>query len=370
MSAIPADATGTGKTLLIRNATCVATFDDARTELRDASVLVRGHRIESIGPAAELPAEADEVIDARGHLVMPGLVNTHHHMFQSLTRAVPGVQDAELFSWLRGLYPIWARLTPEMVRVSSQLAMAELPALGLHHQQRPSLHLSRRRAAGRQHRGRHRDRHALRGHPRQHERGRVAGRPASGPRGGARGCDPGRHATRHRTLPRQVARRDGERGRGAVLAVQRQPRPDARVGQPRARLRRAPAHAPGRERPRHRLQPSRSSAARPRSTRRTWAGPGPTCGMRTASSSTPRASHCSPGRPRASPTAPAATCAWPRASRPSGACWTLACRWDWAWTAAPATTARRWWPRRARPCCWRGWVARWSRSAATTGRPR
>ncbi len=113
-------------TLLIRNARCVATFDDARTELRDASVLVSGHRIEAIGPAADLPQTADEVIDAAGHLVIPGLVNTHHHMYQSLTRAIPAVQNAELFSWLRGLYPIWAGLTPEMVRVSTQLAMAEL----------------------------------------------------------------------------------------------------------------------------------------------------------------------------------------------------------------------------------------------------
>ena len=114
------------RTLLIRDAACVATFDDARTELRDASVFVRGHRIEAIGPARALPQQADETLDARGHLVLPGLVNTHHHMFQSLTRAIPAVQDAELFAWLRGLYPIWAGLTPEMVRVSTQLAMAEL----------------------------------------------------------------------------------------------------------------------------------------------------------------------------------------------------------------------------------------------------
>jgi cytosine/adenosine deaminase-related metal-dependent hydrolase len=107
-------------TLLIRNARCVATFDDARRELTDASVFIRDHLIEAIGPAAELPQTADEVIDGRGHLVMPGLVNTHHHMYQSLTRAIPAVQDAELFGWLRALYPIWAGLTPEMVRVSTQ----------------------------------------------------------------------------------------------------------------------------------------------------------------------------------------------------------------------------------------------------------
>ncbi len=124
------DARGSAATLLIRNATCVATFDDARTEWRDASVFIRGHRVEALGAAADLPQQADEVIDARGHLVVPGLVNTHHHMYQSLTRAIPAVQDAELFSWLRGLYPIWAGLTPDMVHASTQLAMAELLLCG------------------------------------------------------------------------------------------------------------------------------------------------------------------------------------------------------------------------------------------------
>ncbi|GAB3192785.1 8-oxoguanine deaminase [Hydrogenophaga aquatica] len=124
----------TDKRLLIDRAACVATFDpalpDPASELRDACVLVHGNRIEWIGPASALTPQqrdsADEVIDARGHLVVPGLVNTHHHMYQSLTRAIPGVQDAELFGWLRGLYPIWAGLMPEMVQVSTQVAMAEL----------------------------------------------------------------------------------------------------------------------------------------------------------------------------------------------------------------------------------------------------
>ena len=117
-------------TLLIHNARCIATLDDAGRELADASIFIRNNLIEHVGPAADLPpglhALADEVIDARHHLVTPGLVNTHHHMFQSLTRAIPAVQNAELFGWLRGLYPIWAGLTPEMVQVSTQVAMAEL----------------------------------------------------------------------------------------------------------------------------------------------------------------------------------------------------------------------------------------------------
>jgi 8-oxoguanine deaminase len=105
-------------------------MDDAGSELRDTSLLIRGNLIERIGSAQELlqarDGQVDEVIDAREHIVMPGMVNTHHHMYQSLTRAIPAVQNAELFSWLRGLYPIWAGLTPEMIRVSTQIAMAEL----------------------------------------------------------------------------------------------------------------------------------------------------------------------------------------------------------------------------------------------------
>ncbi|APW41930.1 8-oxoguanine deaminase [Rhodoferax saidenbachensis] len=120
-------------TLLIHNARAIATFDNTNptqsTELRDASIYIEGNRIAFIGATADLPPhalQAGEVIDACHHLVTPGLVNTHHHMYQSLTRAIPEVQNAELFGWLRGLYPIWAGLTPEMVQVSTQIAMAEL----------------------------------------------------------------------------------------------------------------------------------------------------------------------------------------------------------------------------------------------------
>ncbi len=113
-------------TLLIRNANAVATFDDAGRELRDASIFVRDNVIEAVGPAADLPHEADEVINAQNCVVIPGLINTHHHMYQTLTRAIPAVQDAELFTWLKGLYPIWARMTPDMVHTSALTAMAEL----------------------------------------------------------------------------------------------------------------------------------------------------------------------------------------------------------------------------------------------------
>ncbi len=114
------------RTLLLRHADVVVTMDAARREIRDGAILLEDHRIIAVGPTATLPDTADEVLDLTGHVVLPGLVNTHHHMFQSLTRAVPGVQDAELFGWLQGLYPLWAGLTPEMIRVSTQTAMAEL----------------------------------------------------------------------------------------------------------------------------------------------------------------------------------------------------------------------------------------------------
>ena len=119
-------------TLLIHRAQHLATQDDHNTELPGASVLVCDGRIERILSQDE-PIDAwlannpvDEVIDARKHVVIPGMVNTHHHMVQCLTRAVPQVQSAELFSWLKGLYPIWLGLTPEMVRASTQVAMTEL----------------------------------------------------------------------------------------------------------------------------------------------------------------------------------------------------------------------------------------------------
>jgi len=113
-------------TLLIHNAHTIATLNDAGDELKNASIFVRDNLIEAIGPAHTLQSTADRVIDAQHHVVIPGMVNTHHHMSQSLTRAIPGVQNAELFGWLRGLYPIWAGLQPDMVYASTQTAMAEL----------------------------------------------------------------------------------------------------------------------------------------------------------------------------------------------------------------------------------------------------
>ncbi len=118
------------RTLLLQDATLVATMDDVRREIVGGSVLLRGREIAAVGSPETLAAGADEVIDCRGKILLPGLVNTHHHFFQTLTRAVPAAQDVALFGWLRVLYPMWQRLTPEMLRVSATTALAELALSG------------------------------------------------------------------------------------------------------------------------------------------------------------------------------------------------------------------------------------------------
>jgi 8-oxoguanine deaminase len=112
-------------TLLVKNIHTLATFDDRGTELRDAAIYVRDNVIEAIGTLAEMPSQsADTVIDAARHVVIPGLINTHHHMVQSLTRCI--AQDKELFDWLVTLYPIWSGLRGQHIYTASRLAMAEL----------------------------------------------------------------------------------------------------------------------------------------------------------------------------------------------------------------------------------------------------
>lgn len=113
-------------TLLAKNALVVVTMDEARRDIRDGALFIRDNIIEQVGPTSELPDRADQVLDLSGHVVLPGLVNTHHHMYQSLTRVIQAGQNEELFGWLRSLYPIWAGLTGEAVYLSAKLAAAEL----------------------------------------------------------------------------------------------------------------------------------------------------------------------------------------------------------------------------------------------------
>lgn len=115
--------------LLVKNAH-VLTLDDRQSEWPGGGLFIRDGFIEQVGPVENLPTTADEVLDLDGHVVLPGLVNTHHHFYQTLTRAVPAAQNANLFNWLKTLYPIWARLTPEDIFTSTQTALAELALSG------------------------------------------------------------------------------------------------------------------------------------------------------------------------------------------------------------------------------------------------
>ena len=94
-------------TLLAKNADVLVTMDDHRRELPHASLFARDGMIEQVGPSDQLPATADVVLDLSGQIVLPGFVNTHHHLDQTLTRNLPAAQNSELFPWLRVHYPIW-----------------------------------------------------------------------------------------------------------------------------------------------------------------------------------------------------------------------------------------------------------------------
>jgi 8-oxoguanine deaminase len=116
--------------LLVKNATLLATFNNEGIEIADGGLFISDGFIRQVGPTAELPESADEVLDLTGHVVLPGLINTHHHFYQTLTRAVPAAQDANLFNWLVTLYPIWARMQPEDIYISTITALAELALSG------------------------------------------------------------------------------------------------------------------------------------------------------------------------------------------------------------------------------------------------
>ncbi|WP_417272286.1 8-oxoguanine deaminase [Celeribacter halophilus] len=113
---------------LIRNADVILTMDDDRQEIKGGDILVRDGVITAVGQG--LYDDDAQIVDAQGCLVTPGLVNTHHHLYQTLTRAVPGAQDALLFGWLKTLYPIWAGFGPEHMRISALVGLAELALSG------------------------------------------------------------------------------------------------------------------------------------------------------------------------------------------------------------------------------------------------
>ena len=113
---------------LLKSIETILTMDDQRRELSGADILIEDGVITAIGHDLVAP-DADQVAGA-GCVVTPGLVNTHHHLYQTLTRAVPGGQDALLFGWLQTLYPIWSRFGPEEMFISAQIGLAELALSG------------------------------------------------------------------------------------------------------------------------------------------------------------------------------------------------------------------------------------------------
>ena len=115
-------------TLLVRNTAILVTMDEARREIKDGGLFVRDQVIEQVGTLETLPQTADTVLDLSDHVVLPGLVNTHHHLYQSLTRVL--AQDYDLFIWLKTLYPIWANLTDEAIYISTLTGLAELALSG------------------------------------------------------------------------------------------------------------------------------------------------------------------------------------------------------------------------------------------------
>jgi cytosine/adenosine deaminase-related metal-dependent hydrolase len=116
--------------LLLRNIHTLVTMDAQRREIANGAIYVRDGVIQAVGTLEDMPATAqiDDILDLRHHIVIPGLVNTHHHMFQNLTRVI--AQETELFDWLKTLYPIWSRLNGDAIYTSAKLAMAELMLSG------------------------------------------------------------------------------------------------------------------------------------------------------------------------------------------------------------------------------------------------
>ena len=114
---------------VIKNADLIISMDDARRVLNNYDIVISEGQIQKVAKNIRLNG-LEKVIDAAGCLVTPGLVNTHHHLFQSLTKAVPGGQNALLFGWLKTLYPIWSRFGPEEIRISTILGLSELALSG------------------------------------------------------------------------------------------------------------------------------------------------------------------------------------------------------------------------------------------------
>ena len=116
--------------LLVKNTALLVTMDDQCREIPNGGLYAEDGIIKQVGKADDLPKVADSVLDLKDHIVLPRLVNTHHHFYQTLTRVIPKAQNANLFNWLKTLYPIWARMQPEDIFISTQTALSELALSG------------------------------------------------------------------------------------------------------------------------------------------------------------------------------------------------------------------------------------------------
>jgi cytosine/adenosine deaminase-related metal-dependent hydrolase len=117
-------------TLLVKNSHILVTMDDHRNEIHEGGLFIEDGFITQVAKSDQLPSKADQILDLKGHILLPGLINTHHHFYQTLTRVVPEAQDANLFHWLKTLYPIWARMNPQDIQISTRTALAELALSG------------------------------------------------------------------------------------------------------------------------------------------------------------------------------------------------------------------------------------------------
>jgi 8-oxoguanine deaminase len=118
------------KSMLIKNAAILVTMDKERREINNGGMYIEDGEIKQVDSSDRLPQFAELILDMKGRLVLPGLVNTHHHLYQHLTRVVPKAQNGNVWNWLKVLYPIWARITPDALRLSTQVGIAELVLSG------------------------------------------------------------------------------------------------------------------------------------------------------------------------------------------------------------------------------------------------
>ena len=232
----------------------------------ERGIVIEGGRIVAlVGAGREPEGPVDSVFDASAHVVLPGLINTHHHFYQNLTRALPAALGKELFPWLKSLYAVWARLDPEALASAVRVALSELMLSGLHHHLRSPLCVSQGTRARHRYRGRGRPcaRHARDPHAGIDEPVGEGWRASTRFGGAGRGRHSRRQRTPRRRLSRTRPRRDGADRPGAMLALHGDEIADAPDRRSGRKARPPPAHPSRRDRGRKRLLPREMYSCRP-----------------------------------------------------------------------------------------------------------